>query len=1301
MIARLVQLRYIELCLEAVPAALPFGNPMTSTFRIAAICLVLLLQAHTTFSQKQVETNPKIHIAFLWHMHQPIYWPYETVVQTDQNGRYSYSVTDIHNQRWGPYTSWPNNAVQMGITAALPHAGAQVSFSGSLIENLNVLEQSGNNNFQNWKSHWNAVKQQTTALGNPRMDMVGFGYHHPLMGLIDYNDIRRQIQTHKQIMAANFAGSYSKGIFPPENAFSPRMIPALVDEGLEWVMVDNIHFDRTTQGYPFSTSGNLYEANKADVRNPNPGDWVQLNGLWAPTQNSARWGRQPHRVEYVDPSTGATKRIIAVPTDRYLGNEDGRGGFGALNYEYVMSQLEAFNTDPMRPILIVLHHDGDNYGGGSESYYNSNFQNFINWVQANSSRFVFTTVQDYLDLYPPDPNDVIDIEDGSWSGADNGDPEFKKWNGDPVGGYSPDRNSWGVITAAKNFVATAQQVNPGASGTVNAWKYFLNGEASDYWYWDGSQNGIWDSHPARASNLAIPHAQSVITTGTDLTPPTIYTPQREPYNPGATEWGITQPGDFTVWSYVFDLSGLQAVTLRYRTDLDGTNSNTTNHNETYTGGSDVTGWTDITMSGLAIPSQTNPQPLFKAKEYSAEVTGLNNILVDYYIEAVDSNGNIARSPIMHVWVGENNGSGGSGVIWSPTAPTGNDSITIVVTGATQGAKLHWGVNNAGSSWQTPHAVYWPAGTVLFNGTGPAVETPFHGPVSDTLKITIGPFNNPLQSIDRVAFVIHYNDNTWNNNNGQDFHITVSGTPPPHQGYLMDGNVDTSATIASTNNGLALYLSWNGVQLYAATQSAQSQGSDMFIVVADSQRALRNAMWAKNGTVAGWDAFLGNESANNWSGWFNASGNQITGSAVNAAGSILEGALNVQGTFGHIPETVYVAVGKYQTQDGGLLTGQVPAGNVNGNIESSEFFAYPLGAPPAVPPPPQLEVPADNAVNQPMSITLRWFASGTATTYGVQLSGDSTFAGGFVVNIASQADTFRSVTGLAQHTTCYWRARAQNIGGSSPWSQVRRFTTTLLPPAQVIPLLPANGAGVEADSILLVWQTTGLAVTRYRLDYATDSLFSSAIVDSNITDTTMVLPSLAPHQTYWWRVRAWNESGWGAFSQVRAFTVVPGMVSVQVPVVPGWNMLSNPVITQYDSVYQLYPGSILPHAFLFNPVSGYGQSSRMVVGPGYWVKMGTGDTASVGGHRVDADTITLSAGWNMIGSISLPVPVSSVTTIPAGILDSDFFEYNGAYVPASSINPGRAYWVKVNAGGMMVLEYSTVPVHRLHGTHKDP
>jgi hypothetical protein len=283
--------------------------------------------------------NPPIYIAFQWHMHQPIYQPGETVIETQNSGVLSYNLYDVFTSRTGPYTLWPANAVNKLLS--FPHAGAQVSFSGALVENLNVLEANGIG-FSNWKSSWNSMVSKKTSLGHQRLEMVGFGYHHPLMALIDEADIEKQIAKHKESFAANFPGMpYSKGIFPPENTFEEHMIPALKRSGLDWVMVDNIHFDRTCNSYPWGNGGSIVEVNKADIVNPNPNDWQKLNGLWAPLPVSAAWGHRPHWMKYVDPATGTEYKMIVVPTSTFFGNEDGRGGFGALNYEATMSQIES------------------------------------------------------------------------------------------------------------------------------------------------------------------------------------------------------------------------------------------------------------------------------------------------------------------------------------------------------------------------------------------------------------------------------------------------------------------------------------------------------------------------------------------------------------------------------------------------------------------------------------------------------------------------------------------------------------------------------------------------------------------------------------------------------------------------------------------------------------------------------------------------------------------------------------------------------------------------------------------------
>ncbi len=63
--------------------------------------------------------------------------------------------------------------------------------------------------------------------------------------------------------------------------------------------------------------------------------------------------------------------------------------------------------------------------------------------------------------FPPEPDDVIHVEEGSGVGAESGDAGFRKWLGDPhPAGWSPDRNSWAALTAAKNRAFTAQALAP-------------------------------------------------------------------------------------------------------------------------------------------------------------------------------------------------------------------------------------------------------------------------------------------------------------------------------------------------------------------------------------------------------------------------------------------------------------------------------------------------------------------------------------------------------------------------------------------------------------------------------------------------------------------------------------------------------------------------------------------------------------------------------------------------------------------------------------------------------------------------
>lgn len=46
-------------------------------------------------------------------------------------------------------------------------------------------------------------------------------------------------------------------------------------------------------------------------------------------------------------------------------------------------------------------------------------------------------------------------------------------------------------------------------------------------------------------------------------------------------------------------------------------------------------------------------PLYIADEYYFKIDNFENTLIDYYIEAIDNNGNKKLSDIYHVWIGNN------------------------------------------------------------------------------------------------------------------------------------------------------------------------------------------------------------------------------------------------------------------------------------------------------------------------------------------------------------------------------------------------------------------------------------------------------------------------------------------------------------------------------------------------------------------------------------------------------------------------------------------------------------------------
>jgi hypothetical protein len=136
----------------------------------------------------------------------------------------------------------------------------------------------------------------------------------------------------------------------------------------------------------------------------------------------------------------------------------------------------------------------------------------------------------------------------------------------------------------------------------------------------------------------------------------------------------------------------------------------------------------------------------------------------------------------------------------------------------------------------------------------------------------------------------------------------------------------------------------------------------------------------------------------------------------------------------------------------------------------------------------------------------------------------------------------------------------------------------------------------------------------------------------------------------------------------------------------WNMLSVPVIPVDYSRTALFPGT---SSTAFHYDGSYHEAETLEPGFGYWLKYSDNQMIEIIGDPIGEDTIAVQTGWNIIGSISSTVAVSSIGSIPPGIRTTGFYQYSGNpdYTLVDSIKPGYGYWVKTNATGSLILDAS--------------
>ena len=316
-------------------------------------------------------------------------------------------------------------------------ARLHVGFSGVLLEQL--LDPGIIDSYRHILDIPEALARYAEA---DNIELIGMGYYHPIFPLIPRADWAEQLERGRWIMERAF-GRAPRGFWPPEMAFSMEMIPALVEAGYEYVVVDGVHV-RPEDGV-------------SDVFRP-----------------------------YLACHDGVC--ITVVPRDRDVSNAQESG----LDPNWFQNEVRwrvGGSPRPHEPRLVTTWSDGENGGWFRQTHEGSGFFGhffapYMEHFRGGEYPIVPVAISRYLEQNPPLAH--AKVQTGAWNIGSNSGVDLSQW----AGSESQRAGVAEVVGLSERYWALRDRMqdraalSPGlAESLAQARRLILESETSCFLFW--------------------------------------------------------------------------------------------------------------------------------------------------------------------------------------------------------------------------------------------------------------------------------------------------------------------------------------------------------------------------------------------------------------------------------------------------------------------------------------------------------------------------------------------------------------------------------------------------------------------------------------------------------------------------------------------------------------------------------------------------------------------------------------------------------------------------------------------------